>query len=155
LLFATTAIADDKNPDKIDAAGCLIVTPHGFVVGINRLLNRLQLPAGKHRVGESARQTAVRETYEETGLNVVAGSLAMTFDDAKVRFYHCTIANADIDFAYLQPVDKVEVSRALVINPITMTTFNGEKITTPWRFEGMHTLLKSAYINVVKAFSTQ
>ncbi len=146
-LITSATIADDPlNPDEIDAAGCLIATPSGFVMGINRLLNRLQLPAGRHLPGETARQTAARETREETGLDVAVGDRALALRERRVVFYFCTpTAEGPIDYLALTPTDRVEISRVVVVNPVTMTTPDGETVETPWRFPQMHWLLRSIF----------
>lgn len=130
------------NPDHIDAAGCIIETPHGYVMGINRLINRLQLPIGSHMDGESSRDTAARETLEETGLKVIVEDVAIKLDESRVIFYICVPIASDPDYANLKPIDRVEVSRAMVVNPFTLTTPDGESIETKWRFPAMRWLLK-------------
>jgi 8-oxo-dGTP pyrophosphatase MutT (NUDIX family) len=141
---------DAANPDHIDAAGCLIVTPDGFVMSINRLINRLQLPAGRHVAGETARETAARETREETGLKVEVGETLLRLKDGSVVFFSCAPADGNVDYEHLEPVDRVEVSRALVVNPVTMTAPGGEAVTTPWRFPEMHWLLKTLFHSVAE-----
>ncbi|MCZ7600195.1 MAG: NUDIX hydrolase [Gammaproteobacteria bacterium] len=132
-------------PDRVEAAGCLIATPHGFVMAVNRLMNRLQLPAGKREPGESARQTAARETREETGLEVSVGEVLLNLDDGRVVFFSCKPVSPAVDYARLVPRDRVEVSRAIVVNPESLTTFDGEKVDTRWRFPHMRWLLRSLF----------
>lgn len=132
-------------PDRLEAAGCLIATPHGFVMAVNRLINRLQLPAGKNEPGESARQTAARETREETGLEVSVGEVLLSLDDGRVVFFSCKPVSPAVDYARLAPHDRVEVSRALVVDPDSLTTPDGEKIDTRWRFPHMRWLLRSLF----------
>lgn len=145
---AGVAAAEANNPDNIEAAGCLVVTPDGFVMGINRLINRLQLPAGRHLDGESAAQTAARETREETGLAVEVGEIALSLEDGRVLFFFCTPVNGPVEPHRLAPTDRVEVSRVLVVNPVTMTTPDGAPVTTPWRFPEMHWLLRTLFSSV-------
>jgi 8-oxo-dGTP pyrophosphatase MutT (NUDIX family) len=133
------------NPDNIEAAGCLIATQDGFVMGINRLINRLQLPVGRHVVGESARHTAARETLEETGIEVEVGEVALELDNQRVVFFFCRPVDTGIDFNNLKPRDRIEVSRAMVVNPITLETPDGDLVTTPWRFPEMRWLLRSVF----------
>ncbi len=141
---------EPANPDHIDAAGCLVATPDGFVMGINRLIDRLQLPVGRHRAGETARETAARETMEETGLAVTVGDAALTLDDGRVVFYFCEPMDATVDFAALQPTDRIEVSRAMVVNPLTLATPDGDTIDTAWRFPRMRWLLRSVYSSMTR-----
>lgn len=137
--------AEPSNPDRVEAAGCLVATPDGFVMGVNRLINRLQLPAGRHRPGETARDTAARETLEETGLAVSVGETALTLDDGRVVFFFCEPVDATVDYAALKPTDRVEVSRAMVVNPLTLSTPGGGTVETAWRFPQMRWLLRSLY----------
>jgi 8-oxo-dGTP pyrophosphatase MutT (NUDIX family) len=140
-----SAVGATDNPDGIRAAGCLISTPGGFVMGINRLINRLQIPAGRHLSGETARETAARETREETGLSVSVHDPALTLDHGEVVIFHCTPITVNVDYRNLTPIDRVEISRAMVVNPITLTTPDGERITTRWRFPEMRWLLSSVF----------
>jgi 8-oxo-dGTP pyrophosphatase MutT (NUDIX family) len=114
-------------------------------MGVNRLLNRLQLPAGRTISGESARQTAARETFEETGIEVNIGEVALSLDDRRVVFFHCHPSDINTDFSNLNPLDRVEVSRAMVVNPITLETPEKVPVTTPWRFPEMRWLLRSVF----------
>ena len=134
-----------SNPDDIKAAGCLITTRDGFVIVQNRLLDRLQLPIGRHEPGESARQTAARETLEETGLEVETDDIAFKVGDQKVFVYFCRPKSGTVDSDKLVARDQVEVSRVMIVNPITLQTPEGEKITTPWRFPQTHWLLSALW----------
>jgi len=53
-------------------AGSMLIMKKGFVLGVSRKTNlsSFGLPAGKAEPGESAKQAAIRETYEETGVIV-------------------------------------------------------------------------------------
>ncbi len=143
--LSTSADQANPNPDKIDAAGCLIVTPHGFVMGINRLLNRLQLPVGRHKHGETAQQTAARETMEETGLEVDVGEIAFSLKNDRVILYFCHPTDPSPDYNNLHPTDRVEISRALIVNPVTMLSPAGEPVTTKWRYPEMQWLLRTVF----------
>jgi len=68
------------NPNVVEAAGVLLLTrarPRQFL--LMRHPDRWDLPKGHAEPGESARQTALRETSEETGLGPAAIALEPDF----------------------------------------------------------------------------
>ncbi|MFT5110882.1 MAG: 8-oxo-dGTP pyrophosphatase MutT (NUDIX family) [Parasphingorhabdus sp.] len=144
-LFTFTLKAGSSNPDNIIAAGCLIKTAKGFVIAENRLLGRLQLPAGHHKQGETARQTAERETLEETGLKVTARDTAFSLDKNQVIFYFCESSIDPLSIAELKPEDRIEVSRAMILDPNTLKTPDNITINIPWRFPETLWLLKALW----------
>ena len=150
LALATTALTASLSARaaEIEAAGCLITTPHGFVMGINRLINRLQLPIGGRLSGETAEQTAERETREETGLEVTVGETALKLKSGSVVFYHCTPLDPEPDYSRLKPTDRMEVSRALVVNPDTLLSSTGEAVETRWRFPQMRWILRALFLGL-------
>lgn len=150
LLFACLGIAkllaaDDSNPDKIHAAGCLISTTDGFVMVENRLLNRLQLPVGRHQAGETARQTAARETYEETGLAVITGDIALKLDQDQVILYFCEPRDQSFQDADLVPLDRVEAASAMIVHPVSLKTPAGNPVTLKWRYPETRLMLQAIW----------
>jgi 8-oxo-dGTP pyrophosphatase MutT (NUDIX family) len=142
---AAEELAGPANPDGIEAAGCLISAPGGFVMGVNRLINRLQLPVGRHLDGESAAATAARETREETGIEVSVGQPLLRLNQGRVVLFACVPVDPHTDFRHLDPEDTVEVSRALVVDPATLMTPDGERVTTRWRFPEVRWLLRGLF----------
>lgn len=130
---------------KVRAAGCIILTPAGVVLGINRLLGTLQLPVGRRRTGEAPQQTAARETFEETGLKVSVTNAVVTLDEGAVALFHCTPDAPITDYERLEPVDRVEVSSVVVLDPHTMTTANGQVLAKEWRFPETRWLLRGLF----------
>ncbi len=142
-------VADVAAPVAIiRAAGCLIPTPQGIVMGINRVLGKLQLPMGRHTSGEDPRQTAARETWEETGIEVNVDTLLFTLDENRVHLYLCAPKSPIVDYSLLQSRDKWEVSKVVVLDPHTMRNFDGAIVTNPWRFPETRVLLKMLFPSV-------
>ena len=127
---------------EFTAAGCFIATPYGVVLNITRGLGRIQMPMGGREPGETALQTARRETREETGLEVEIGVLLMKWDDDRVLLFQCT-PMAPIDYPALRPIDTLEVAEVLVMNPHTLLNFDGRTIDNPWRFANTRALLRA------------
>ena len=127
------------------AAGCLIPTPLGIVVGINRVLGTIQLPIGKRDEDESPQQTAGRETWEETGIEVEVGPLLLKLEKEQVYLFMCTPKSAVTDYAKLRPKDNFEVSRVVVINPHTMRNHDGTIISNRWRFPETRVFLRMLF----------
>lgn len=129
----------------IKAAGCFIPTSKGVVVGVGRFHGDLRIPMGKHKPGESAQQTAVRETREECGLAVRVGPLLRTFEEGRVYLFLCTpIAPID-DYSRLAPEDGAEIAEVIVLDPNSMIAHDGRKITHPWRFAHDRALMIELY----------
>lgn len=129
----------------IKAAGCFIATPKGVVLGIGRFRGDLRIPMGKHKAGETAHDTAMRETREEAGLEVQVGSLLRTFENGRVYLFLCTpIAPID-DYSRLAPEDDAEIAEVIVLDPNSMLAHDGRKITNPWRFAHDRALLIELY----------
>ena len=133
--------AQDEVETKVKAAGCFIPTPKGIVLGIDTVFRDIRIPFGSHEPGETARETAPRETLEETGLDVAVGSLLRTFESDTAFLFHCTPKTAIEDYSRLQPVDTGEMAEVIVIDPITMLDHDGRKIRNAWRFTKDRSLL--------------
>ncbi|MFC4811660.1 NUDIX domain-containing protein [Paenibacillus sp. GCM10023250] len=65
-----------------DAAGRVLLVQHSY-----GKLN-WDLPGGKSEIGESARETASRETMEETGLDAAVGALTGIYYDPEYDMHH-------------------------------------------------------------------
>jgi 8-oxo-dGTP pyrophosphatase MutT (NUDIX family) len=135
----------NAEPPSIRATGCLIPTPKGIVMGINRLLGKIQLPMGRHVAGEDTRQTAARETLEETGIDVDVGALILTLEDNQVHLFLCVPKTPITDYSILQAKDEWEVSKVVVLDPHTMRNFDGTIITNAWRFPETRAFLKALF----------
>lgn len=142
---AWAAAAETAVTVNIKAAGCFIPTPKGVVLGVGRFRGDLRIPMGKRKPEESAHDTAVRETREETGLEVSVGPLLRTFENGRVYLFLCTpIAPID-DYSGLAPEDGAEIAEVIVLDPSNMLAHDGREITNPWRFAHDRALLTELY----------
>lgn len=76
-------------PDVAPSAGCLAVV-HGRVLVIRNPEGKVGPPGGGSLDGEAAQCTAHRETFEETGLDLLPRQLLRTFDTG-FNLYYCEI----------------------------------------------------------------
>ncbi len=149
LVVACAGLGPASGPAAEDgefvAAGCLITTPAGVVLNINRALDAVQLPMGRRRGDETPRQTAARETREETGIAVDVGEHIISWRSGAVHLFACAPQAPIVDYAALAPVDAHEVSEVLVIDPHSMVNHDGRRIAQQWRFPHTRALLRELY----------
>ncbi|MDH3377346.1 MAG: NUDIX domain-containing protein, partial [Gammaproteobacteria bacterium] len=146
LAIAPELPAQTEGSSAVRAAGCYIATPHGVVVSINRLLNKIQMPMGRHKKGETAAQTAARETFEETGIAVEVGAPILHLESRQIVLFACTPLSPVANYSALSAPDTVEVSEVLVLDPHTMQNVDGRVVDTPWRFPNTRLLLRMLYV---------
>jgi 8-oxo-dGTP pyrophosphatase MutT (NUDIX family) len=96
----------EGEPDIAPSAGCLAVV-HGRVLVVDSRKGGLTPPGGKTREGESAQCAAHRETYEETGLDLMPRKLLKVFDTG-FHLYYCEI---HAESGLIEPGAVVEVRR--------------------------------------------
>ncbi len=89
---------------------------------------------GSHEPGETARETAARETLEEIGLDVVVGPVVQTFEGGTVFLFFCTPKTPIEDYTTLRSSNILEIGEVIVLDPVTMLNHDGRKIENPWRF---------------------
>ena len=138
-------VAGEEPTSDIKAAGCFIPTAEGVVLGIGAFRGDLRIPMGKHEAGETARETAMRETREETGLEVTTGPLLRTLENGRVFLFLCTPVTPIKDYSLLTPIDVIEIARVIVLDPVTMLSHDGRKIDNPWRFADNRALMVELY----------
>lgn len=88
-------------------SGCLIVSDKGIMVVERRIDRSLDFPGGTSEQGESARCTAFRETFEETGHTVQVKEFLVEFDSG-YHVYHCSTTTPEKPFVVH---DKIEINR--------------------------------------------
>ncbi len=127
------------------AAGCFIPTSDGVVLTIDSRTVRIQLPMGRRQPEESAKQTAARETWEETGIDVIVETLVTTFQESTVLLFLCIPAQPLQDYSRLKSGDGDEVAEIIVVDPLTMMSHDGRHITARWRFVGDREIVIALY----------
>ena len=122
------------SPDLAPSAGCLAVV-HGRVLVVENRLGKLSPPGGRANEGESAQCAAHRETFEETGLDLIPGPLAATFDTG-FKLYYCGIHP---DSGLIEPHMPTEVKQAywLLVQDVDQAS---------WRFPGQGEILRALLI---------
>jgi len=136
LMFTTGTLAapvcnisdGDEDQRAAIAAGCMIRDPGKLLLVRNRWNGRLGFPGGFAKFNEVAQCTAHRETWEETGLQVEVGALAIQFDNG-FALYHCRLLlTQDVDGPVPVPISGVdEISEILWADPHRVAYYE-------WRF---------------------
>jgi 8-oxo-dGTP pyrophosphatase MutT (NUDIX family) len=116
-------------PDYAPSAGCLAVLERRVLL-VEMRSGRLSPPGGKAGTGESAQCAAHRETWEETGLDLMPGQLIQVFETG-FHLYRCDFYR-NYDSLNAWPS---EVEQALWL-PV------GEMESKRWRFPGQGRLLR-------------
>lgn len=117
------------------AAGCFIITPKERIVLTMNNHDEAQLLIGKSLPNETAQCTAIRETREESSINVIVGKLLHKFPgkfQKMVYLFHCE-ADSNTDFSKLRTLDEKEVKKVILVDPKTLATEKGDK-PIKWRF---------------------
>jgi 8-oxo-dGTP pyrophosphatase MutT (NUDIX family) len=91
--------------DQAPSAGCLVVI-HGKILVVESTYGGLTPPGGKTTRGEPAQCAAHRETWEETGLNLMPGELVHVFETG-FHLYRCQI-HAESGAVELGPLREVK-----------------------------------------------
>jgi 8-oxo-dGTP pyrophosphatase MutT (NUDIX family) len=117
------------------SAGCFSVS-EGELLVVQDFSGRLSLPGGSSEPGESARCTAFRETWEETGLRLVPGERLRVFDTG-FHLYRCerNDKSGEID-----PPFRLEVRDVFFLGPERFTDYE-------WRFDDQRELLREMLLN--------
>jgi ADP-ribose pyrophosphatase YjhB (NUDIX family) len=97
--------------DTAPSAGCFNTSRDGLLV-VEGLRGQVSLPGGASQAGESARCTAFRETWEETGLRLQPRELLAVLETG-FHLYRCdrTASSGQID-----PPPRLEVRRAFYLH---------------------------------------
>ena len=102
-------------PVAASSAACVVMVEERLLVIRHRPSGRLDLPGGRSKPGESARCTAQRETWEETGLEVRVGEAL----GGRTNLFRCTPLQA-VSPASDPPLrwwSAVEASAVLWVDP--------------------------------------
>lgn len=135
-LFSGVLIADNVNPQSapkcaiepgdstahIGNAGCIIQQNRKILMPRHKPTGTWNLPGGTSEPGESAQCTAHRETWEETGIEVVVGPLVRKFENG-FYLYRCSLKTpvTDIEKPVVLPeLSKNEVTEIRWMDPKTI-----------------------------------
>lgn len=111
-----TALDD---PEFAFAAGCLIRHGDRMLAVRHRFGGKLGFPAGRTSSGENAQCVAHRETWEETGLEVVVHDMLKRFGNG-FALYRCELvdsAAARTDELAVPPSGRNEITEVIWIDP--------------------------------------
>jgi 8-oxo-dGTP pyrophosphatase MutT (NUDIX family) len=116
--------------DSAPSAGCFIVEGDALLV-VQGLDNAVSLPGGASRAGESARCTAHRETWEETGVDAIPGERLLVFDTG-FYLYRCEAHTRPL---VIDPPTRLEVRRAFLLKRADFAKYD-------WRYPGQRAVLE-------------
>lgn len=118
-----------EEPEFSMAAGCLLRDDDRMLAVRHRGSGKLGFPAGFTRPMESAQCVAHRETFEETGLDVVVHGMIRQFGNG-FTLYRCELADtgpAEVDELQVPASGRSEVSEVLWVDPTSTEA-------SDWRF---------------------
>lgn len=123
-------------PDFSMAAGCLIRHDDRMLVVRHRGSGKLGFPAGFTRPMENAQCVAHRETFEETGLDVVVHGMVRQFGNG-FTLYRCELLDsgaAEVDELKVPASGRSEVSQVLWVDPTSTEA-------SDWRYPRDHPVI--------------
>ena len=118
-----------EEPEFAFAAGCMVRQGDRVLAVRHRFGGKLGFPAGRANSGESAQCVAHRETWEETGVDVVVQQLLKRFGNG-FALYRCELAAGGagrVDELTVPASGRSEISQVLWIDPHTTQAAD-------WRF---------------------
>jgi 8-oxo-dGTP diphosphatase len=98
-------------PAIAPSAGCFSVIDQRLLV-VQNLAGDISPPGGSSNRGETAQCTAVRETWEETGLTLKVGPKLATFTTG-FHLYQC---QRDADSGEIGPPQRLEIRQAFYLH---------------------------------------
>jgi ADP-ribose pyrophosphatase YjhB (NUDIX family) len=116
-------------PDFAFAAGCLIKHDGRMLVVRQLSSGKLGVPGGVSKSGESSQCVAHRETWEETGVDVVVHGMLKRFSNG-LAVYQCELTDGGAAAGGELPVPATgrnEIAQALWVDP-------GSIEASQWRF---------------------
>lgn len=96
--------------------GCFIKQDNKLLVVKHKKSGKWDIPSGKPKLGENAEQTAIRETFEETGQIVKVNKLLYTYQN-DFHIFECSIIKPE-PFSILNNNEIAEV-KYVSINELT------------------------------------
>ncbi len=124
------------DPDEVAAsAGCFSVENGGLLL-VRGFNGKVSLPGGSSEPGETARCTAFRETWEETGLRLLPGELLAVFDTG-FHLYRC---ERDDGSGEIDPPLRLEVREVFYLSIDRFFDYE-------WRFAEQRDLLREMLLD--------
>ena len=93
-IFLSIVLSVSVQAGEVKSAACVINTQYGVVWVQDGFTRKLSLPGGVRKYGESPEQTALRETYEETGLRGVIVQSLGQYKTLKV--FECRVSSVPV-----------------------------------------------------------
>jgi len=145
----TLVACSDGNPtcpftgksDVSPSAGCFVASADGLLL-VQALNGKVSLPGGSREPGESAQCTALRETWEETGLRLQTRELMQVFNTG-FHLYRC---ERDALSGEIDPPVRFEVRAAFYLPADRFHTYD-------WRYEDQRELLKKLLLDDLRIAS--
>ena len=128
--IAAPACPFQGEPDFGPSAGCLATVDRQLLL-VEMRTGGMSPPGGSSRPGESTQCTAHRETWEETGLDLMPGRLLDVFDTG-FHLYHCQ---------YYRNFDPLVARQTAVKRALWLPLQELDRV--PGRFAGQGPVLRS------------
>ena len=119
------------DPAVAPSAGCFSVVEQRLLV-VQGLAGDISLPGGSSDPGETAQCTAVRETWEETGLTLKPGRRLATFATG----FHLYACQRAADSGEIDPPPRLEVRQAFYLHVDEFDQWQ-------WRYPEQEALLRT------------
>lgn len=100
--FSDILKSDDENDIHCIKAGTIIIDSDGYILLVLQKNGIMSFPKGSVKFGEDLQTAAIRETLEETGLDLSA----YTMDRFDIKIYHSSVYTT---FIYTLPCSKDEL----------------------------------------------
>ena len=124
--------------DQVAAsAGCFSVADDALLL-VQGFNGKVSLPGGSSEPGETARCTAFRETWEETGLRLLPGELMAVFDTG-FHLYRCERHEGS---GQIDPPLRLEVRDVFYLDADRFSDYQ-------WRFEEQGDLLREMLLQEI------
>ncbi len=142
ILFALVACSEGSPTCSVTgksgvapSAGCFAASADGLLL-VQGLDGKVSLPGGSSEPGESARCTAFRETWEETGLRLQPHELLQVFNTG-FHLYRC---ERDALSGEIDPPPRFEIRAAFYLPADRFHSYD-------WRFEEQREPLKTLLLD--------
>lgn len=119
-----------KKTTHIGNAGCIVTSNHRILMTVHKPTGTWNLPGGTSEPGETAQCTAHRETWEETGFDVLVGSLLKQFDNG-FYLYQCETKKSRVNISDPIPLPEWAKTEVTLIKWMDPTTIESKSYRFP------------------------